>query len=76
LTLEFIMVRLARAETLDPAQVTVAHVFTRVVRRCFLFGVDPASGKNFDYRKVWIEQYLQQFAACFGIDLFPAELRS
>ena len=63
------MVRLARAESLDPAEVVVAHVFTRVVRRCFLLGDDPVSGKNFDYRKLWIEQYLKQFAAHFGIDL-------
>jgi len=32
-------------------------------------GDDPVSGKNFDHRKVWIEVYLQQFAAAFGIDL-------
>ena len=63
------MVRLARTETLDPSEVTVAHIFTRVVRKCFLLGVDPTSGKNFDHRKVWIEHYLQHFAACFGIDL-------
>jgi hypothetical protein len=42
--LEFFMVRLARVETLDPSEVNVAHVFTRVVRRCFPFGFDPASG--------------------------------
>ncbi|WP_231612690.1 hypothetical protein, partial [Novipirellula galeiformis] len=35
----------------------------------FLMGDDPYSGKNFDHRKVWIEQHLQQFAAAFGIDL-------
>ena len=39
------------------------------VRRCFLFGEDPVSGKNFDHRKIWIEGYLQQFAAAFGVDL-------
>ena len=41
----------------------------RVVRRCFLFGDDPISGKNFDHRKVWIEDQLRLQAACFGIDL-------
>ena len=30
---------------------------------------DPVSGKNFDHRKIWIEGYLQQFAAAFGVDL-------
>ncbi|TWU05025.1 transposase [Stieleria varia] len=63
------MARLARAEVFDPNEVTIAHVMARTVRRCFLFGNDPVSGKNFDHRKVWIEQHLQHFAACFGIDL-------
>lgn len=63
------MVRLARAEVFDPNDVAVAHLYNRTVRRCFLMGDDAVSGKNFDHRKVWIEQYLQQFAAAFGIDL-------
>ena len=63
------MVRLARAEVFDPDEVAVAHVCNRTVRRCFLMGDDEVSGKNFDHRKVWIEQYLHQFAAAFGIDL-------
>ena len=42
---------------------------TRVVRRCFLLGNDPVTGKNYDHRKVWIEQQLQRLAANFGIDL-------
>jgi REP element-mobilizing transposase RayT len=63
------MVRLARAEVLDPGEVAIAHVCNRTVRRCFLIGQDPLSGKNFDHRKQWIEDYLRQFAASFGIDL-------
>ncbi|MBB3209201.1 hypothetical protein FHS27_005039 [Rhodopirellula rubra] len=63
------MVRLARRETIDPNEVVVAHICNRTVRRCFLMGDDAQSGKNFDHRKVWIEQYLRQFAANFGIDL-------
>ncbi len=45
------------------------HVTNRVVRRCFLFGDDPVSGKNFDHRKVWFEDELKKNAAYFGIDL-------
>lgn len=63
------MSRMARCEIFDPDEVAVAHVYTRVCRRCFLLGDDSVSGKNFDHRKVWIEDYLRQFAACFGIDL-------
>ena len=60
----------------DPNEVAVAHVFSRTVRRCFLMGDDPISGKNFDHRKRRIEQYLQQFAAYFGIDLLCFSLLS
>ncbi len=63
------MVRMSRAEVLDPQEVAIAHVFTRTVRRCFLFGQDPLTGKNFDHRKAWIEDHLRNFAASFGIDL-------
>ena len=54
---------------IDPHEVNIVHVINRTVRRCFLFGDDPLSGKNFDHRKDWIEQLLEDFAACFGIDL-------
>ena len=63
------MARLARAEVFDPSEIAFVHVMNRVVRRCFLFGDDPISGKNFDHRKVWIEDQLRVQAACFGIDL-------
>ena len=63
------MARLARAEVIDPGEIAIAHVVNRVVRRCFLMGDDPVSGKNFDHRKVWIEELLEHFAAFFGIDL-------
>jgi len=53
------MVRLARAELFDPSEVAILHVIGRVTRRCFLFGFDPVSGKNFDHRKVWIEEQLK-----------------
>ena len=63
------MARLARAEVFDPSEIAIVHVMNRVVRRCFLFGDDPTSGKNFDHRKVWIEDQLRLQAAGFGIDL-------
>ena len=30
------MVRLARAEVFDSAEIAIAHVYNRTVRRCFL----------------------------------------
>jgi REP element-mobilizing transposase RayT len=63
------MARLTRGEVIDPHEINIVHVINRTVRRCFLFGNDQLSGKNFDHRKDWIEQLLQDFSACFGIDL-------
>ena len=70
------MPRLARAEVLQPNEVAILHVMTRVVRRCFLFGYDAVSGKNFDHRKTWIEDQLKSLAANFGIDLLTFAILS
>jgi len=45
-------------------------------RRCFLFGFDPVSGKNFDDRKVWVEEELKTQAVNFGIDLLSMAILS
>ena len=63
------MARLARVEVFSPEEVAVVHVMNRVVRRCFLLGDDPVTGKNYDHRKDWIENLLRHFSASFGIDL-------
>ncbi|TWU07400.1 hypothetical protein Poly21_55780 [Allorhodopirellula heiligendammensis] len=41
-----------------------------------LLGDDPFSGKNFDHRKVWIEEHWQQFAASFGIGVLGFSILS
>ena len=70
------MARLARAEVFNPSEVAVLHLCARVVRRCFLFGVDPVTGKNHDHRKIWIEDQLRLLAANFGIDLLSMAVLS
>ena len=45
---------MARAEVFAPDEVAVVHVMDCVVRRCYLRGDDPVSGKNYDHRKVMI----------------------
>jgi len=70
------MVRLARSELFEPSEVAILHAIGRVTRRCFLFGIDPISGKNFDHRKVWIEEQLKTQAANFGIDLLSMAILS
>ncbi|MEI8020305.1 MAG: hypothetical protein WCH39_19040 [Schlesneria sp.] len=63
------MARLARVEVFSPDEIAIVHVMNRVVRRCFLLGNDPVTGRNYDHRKIWIEEQLHRLAACFGIDL-------
>ena len=63
------MARAARSDVFDPHQVSVFHCINRCVRRCFLCGVDPLTGENFEHRKVWIEHRLEFLAAQFGIDV-------
>jgi hypothetical protein len=63
------MARLARAEIFDPNEIACVHICSRSNRRCFLMGIDEYTGKNFDYRKDWIEARLKVMAANFGIDL-------
>lgn len=63
------MARTPRSEVFDPGEVAISHVIQRCVRRCFLMGQDPDSGKDYDYRKQWLQDRLRRFAAHFGIDL-------
>ena len=63
------MARLARVELFDPSEIAIVHTIGKVVQGSYLLGDDPLTGKNFDHRKAWIEEYLRQFAAHFGVDL-------
>jgi hypothetical protein len=60
---------MTRAEVFGADEVAIVHVMNRTVRRCYLMGDDPVSGKNYDYRKALLESELRRLAASFGIDL-------
>ena len=70
------MVDIAREEVFSPDEIACVHVMNRAVRRCFLLGDDPITGKNFDHRKVWMEKKLEVHAANFGIDLLGSAIMS
>ena len=70
------MGRKPRREVVDPSIVQVFHILNRTVRRCFLFGPDELTGKNYDHRKEWIEELLRRFAGLFGIDLLSYAILS
>ncbi|QDV24802.1 hypothetical protein [Aureliella helgolandensis] len=70
------MARLARANHFAPEEIAIVHVFNRVVRRCFLLGDDPVTGKNYDHRKAWIEELIKLQAKFFAVDVLAFSILS
>jgi len=63
------MPRIPRKLLIDPADVGVFHCISLCVRRAFLCGEDRLTGRNYDYRRQWIQDRLTLLAGQFGIDL-------
>jgi REP element-mobilizing transposase RayT len=45
------------------------HCCSRVTRRAFLFGNDELTGRNYDYRRDWVESQLLKLGDIFAIDI-------
>jgi REP element-mobilizing transposase RayT len=58
-----------RHEIVPSDQVGIYHCIARCVRRAFLCGIDPVSGRDYEYRKGWIRDRLEQLAAIFAIEI-------
>jgi putative transposase len=59
---------------IEPAE--VYHFVERVVRRAWLCGQDPVTGKNFHYRKVLVQERLAFFAGQLAIDICSIAIMS
>ncbi len=66
----------ARKEIVDETVVGIYHCVSRCVRRAFLCGVDRYSGRNFDHRKLWLQDRLEELAALFAIDILGFSVMS
>jgi hypothetical protein len=65
-----------RHQLVDPATAGYYHCVTRCVRRAFLCGADPLSGRNLDHRKSWIELRLIELAGIFAVGLYAYAVMS
>ncbi len=63
------MARRNRAEVVVADEVGVYHCVQRIVRRAFLCGVDPLSGKSYEHRRDWIRDRLEALAGRFGVEV-------
>ena len=70
------MTRTKRSDVFEPDTVGVYHCYNRIVRRSFLCGVDPWSGRDYSYRREWLYQRLRYLAQYFAIDVLSYAILS
>ena len=58
-----------RKEIVREDEVGIYHCVSRCVRRAFLCGEDPVSGRSFEHRKGWIRTRLEELAGIFGVEV-------
>jgi hypothetical protein len=59
----------ARKEIVRQGEPGIYHVWSRCVRRAFLLGTDPLTGKDYNHRREWVIQRLKLLVASFAIDI-------
>ena len=70
------MARPPRKEVFEEDVVGCYHCINRCVRRAYLCGDDPVTGKSFNHRKGWMRDRLEQLAAAFAIDVLDYAVMS
>ena len=59
----------ARKNLIDPASTPYYHCMARCVRRAFLCGKDEFSGKDYEHRRQWVVDRLNELVAVFSIEI-------
>ena len=70
------MGRALRAEVFSASEVGIVHACQRTVRRAYLAGDDPVTGKSFEFRREWIRRRLELLSAVFGLDVLTYAIMS
>lgn len=60
---------LARSQQVSLDDTPYYHCISRCVRRAYLCGKDPVSGRDFDHRKAWLVERIKFLASCFAVDV-------
>jgi len=71
-----VMARSPRRDLIDAGEVGVYPCVQRAVRRAWLCGQDPVTGKNFDHRKVCMQERLAFLAGQVTIDICSMAIMS
>ena len=59
----------ARRQIVAEDKVGVYHCIARCVRRDFLCGIDPYTGKDYSHREEWILDRMRELAGLFAIEV-------
>ena len=59
----------ARSELIDLSATSYYHCINRCVRRAFLCGNDQQSGKNYEHRKTWVVDRLNELTTVFAVEV-------
>jgi REP element-mobilizing transposase RayT len=63
------MPRLPRGEVIDADEIGTFHICQWCVRKSFLCGIDPSSGKDYSFRKEQVQKRMQFLAQFFAVDV-------
>ncbi|MFH1139834.1 MAG: transposase, partial [Pseudomonadota bacterium] len=60
---------IARQEIVPDGVEGIFHCVVRCVRRAFLCGKDPYTGKSFEHRRDWVRDRLELLAGSFAMEI-------
>ncbi len=57
-----------RRELVREGEVGSYHCVNRCVRRAYLCGDDPVTGRSFEHRREWIQERIKRLSTCYAVD--------